>query len=565
MTAAPASALPRTDTIASSSSSTELPLLVDGFETGDDSAWQQAVAQPLHVEVGQGTTKTLTLVGTSPSGAALTFTIDTPPAVGSLGPITPISATEATVDYTAPGSGLDPVEFCFQVDDGIRANVGTVNITRVTVTPPVADDLNAFTDEDLAVTLQLTGSDQELDDLTFRLLSAPANGALGSLTSTGTASAQVLYTPNDDWSGVDSFQFEVDDGNGGTDDAIVQINVQPINDAPVADDAAETTPRGVAVVVTLTASDIEGDSLTFLEETGPSQGTLSAVTPIDGTTAEITYTPPASFTGQDSFTFRTSDPSNAFDLGTVTITVEPATDYTLDTNARGVWFMEEDIDPGGGAAQVDTRLDATAAANHLTTDFDVTLNTTNPPQGSGAADFPNLQGDHLDRHNPNGALAPPFLSNDFPGVADSDYTIGLWALTRTTELLATLMDMNVMRLQIDTDGNIQMSHQSTSGYHLVSSPSALNEDQWYHVAVRFDRSEASGEKLTLFVDGQPVASSSNDPPDLNTTIEQFTIGSDIFGNRELDGLVDEAFVFNRALDDDEIEELYLCGADGSGC
>ncbi|MEM9408320.1 MAG: Ig-like domain-containing protein, partial [Acidobacteriota bacterium] len=87
------------------------------------------------------------------------------------------------------------------------------------MTPPVADDLNAFTDEDLAVTLQLTGSDQELDDLTFRLLSAPANGALGSLTSTGTASAQVLYTPNDDWSGVDAFQFEVDDGNGGTDDA----------------------------------------------------------------------------------------------------------------------------------------------------------------------------------------------------------------------------------------------------------------------------------------------------------------------------------------------------------
>ena len=227
--------------------------------------------------------------------------------------------------------------------------------------------------------------------------------------------------------------------------------------------------------------------------------------------------------------------------------------------------MEEDIAAGGGAAQVDTRLDATAAGNHLTTDFDVTRNTTNPPQGVGAADFPNLQGDHLDRHNPNGALAPPFLSADFPGVADTDYTLGLWVLTRSTALTATLMDEVVIRLQIDTNATVQMRQQSTSGNHFVASSGALSTNQWVHVVIRYDSSATTGEKLALFLNGQLDATSSNDPSNLQTTTQQFTIGSDIFGNRELDGLVDEAFVFNRALGDDEIEEIYLCGADGSGC
>ena len=41
------------------------------------------------------------------------------------------------------------------------------------------------------------------------------------------------YTPDANFNGSDSFTYTVDDGNGGTDTATVNITVTPVNDAPV--------------------------------------------------------------------------------------------------------------------------------------------------------------------------------------------------------------------------------------------------------------------------------------------------------------------------------------------
>ena len=537
----------------------------DGFESGDLGTWIQATAHAQATTVGQGQTRTITLTGTSPNGPPLTFSIVTPPALGSLGPLTPTGPTSASVDYTAPSFALGPDPFVFQVDDGVRPNTATVTVTVVTVTPPVATDQTLFTDEDVALVVTLTATDQEEDPLTFEISSAASPGALTPPAQVGPQSAQTTFTPYPDWNGTDGFQFTVDDGNGGTDTGTVQIHVQPVNDPPVAADTGATTARGVPVTVSLSGSDVEGDTLSFLPETQPAHGTLSAVTPISSTSAEITYTPDVLYSGSDSFDFRVSDPSGDSSLGAVTLTVLPSTDYTQDAAARGVWLLEEDIAAGGGAGQVDTRLDATAAGNHLTTDFDVVLGSTSPPQGLGFADFPGLQGAHLDRHNPNGTLAAPFLSPDFPGVVDSDYTYGGWVLLRTASAVR-LIDMKVMRFEVTAAAELKVSHRDAPGTnHIIVRSDPVSTDQWLHTVVRFDRSAAPGQKLVLFIDGQPAAFSSSSPTTLRTTTEQFSLGSDIFGNGPLDGSMDEVFVFNRPLSDAEIEEIYLCRADGSGC
>lgn len=89
------------------------------------------------------------------------------------------------------------------------------------------------------------------------------------------------------------------------------------NVAPVAVDEMLTTQADIAFAGTLTASDADGDALTFgLGEDG-SLG--SAVVNADGS---FTYTPNAQVTGSDSFTFTVSDGVNPEVTATVSVTIE---------------------------------------------------------------------------------------------------------------------------------------------------------------------------------------------------------------------------------------------------
>ncbi len=88
----------------------------------------------------------------------------------------------------------------------------------------------------------------------------------------------------------------------------------PPNQAPVADDQDLTTPFRTPLGLTLTASDPDGDDLTYAVETPPAHGTLSGAAPT------LTYTPDATFTGQDQLTFSASDGEDT-DTGTVAVTV----------------------------------------------------------------------------------------------------------------------------------------------------------------------------------------------------------------------------------------------------
>ncbi|WP_202941962.1 Ig-like domain-containing protein [Alteromonas macleodii] len=89
------------------------------------------------------------------------------------------------------------------------------------------------------------------------------------------------------------------------------------NVAPVAVDEMLTTQADISIDGTLTATDADGDSLTFgLGE----NGTLgNAEVNTDGS---FTYTPNAQVTGSDSFTFTVSDSVNPEVTATVSVTIE---------------------------------------------------------------------------------------------------------------------------------------------------------------------------------------------------------------------------------------------------
>jgi hypothetical protein len=114
-------------------------------------------------------------------------------------------------------------------DGGLDSNEphSTVSVTAHN-DPPTATDQSVSTNEDTALAVTLSGTDPEGDTLTFSY-SQPAHGSV-----TGLAPG-VTYTPNPDYCGPDSFDFTVDDGNGGTDTGTISITVNCVNDAPVVD------------------------------------------------------------------------------------------------------------------------------------------------------------------------------------------------------------------------------------------------------------------------------------------------------------------------------------------
>jgi cellulose biosynthesis protein BcsQ len=93
-----------------------------------------------------------------------------------------------------------------------------------------------------------------------------------------------------------------------------------VNIPPVAEPGSVTIQEDIATLITLTASDSDGDQLTYHQVTGPSHGTLS------GTGPRMTYTPESNYSGPDSFTFIANDGAVDSNAVTVSVTVEAIND-----------------------------------------------------------------------------------------------------------------------------------------------------------------------------------------------------------------------------------------------
>jgi hypothetical protein len=174
---------------------------------------------------------------------------------------------------------------------------------------PTVSDQQVSTAEDTAIEITLEAADPDQDALQFTV-GIPTGG-----TITGTPPA-LTYTPPPDFAGTDAFTVQVSDGVL-TDNAIIEVTVTPVNDAPVASPQVYFIFGAVPLELELEATDVDGDDLTFEIVTQPEIGTLS------GEGALVTYTPDADFDEQDSFTFRVNDGTVDSDVATIGI-VAPA-------------------------------------------------------------------------------------------------------------------------------------------------------------------------------------------------------------------------------------------------
>ncbi len=355
------------------------------------------MASDININISEDTVATVTLSATDLDNDPLNYTIASFPLHGEL------SGTAPDLIYTPPHNYNGPDSFTYKaIDNGsAESNIATVSITVNPVNDaPVADNKNILTNENTAVDVILTATDPENDPLTYAVVTNPSHGTLSGTPP------NLAYTPAANYSGADSFTYKVTD-NGGAESniATVSITVNPVNDAPVADNKNILTNENTAVDVTLTATDPENDPLTYSVVTNPSHGTIS------GTPPNSIYTPAANYSGADSFTYKAIDNGGAeSNIATVSITVNPVNDAPVADNKNI-------------ATNEDTAAEVTLTATDPENDPLTYAVVTNPSHGTLSGTPPNLA--YTPAANYSGADSITYKAVDNKGAESNIATVSI--------------------------------------------------------------------------------------------------------------------------------------------
>ena len=226
--------------------------------------------------------------------------------------------SDSEIRYTPNTNYNGPDNFSYRIGDGATnsSSVGQVNVDVGSVNDvPVAVDDTISTTENSSVVIDVIANDTDLDEdsLTVSSISQPRNGTVTIADN----ERSVVYVPDAQFSGADSFTYQVVDGNGGSADATVTVQVTDTNGEPIAGDDIASTAQDNAVTISVLGndSDPDGDALTLSIVTNATNG----LAVVQG--AAIVYTPEAGFDGNDALTYRVTDPGGLFATAQVSITV----------------------------------------------------------------------------------------------------------------------------------------------------------------------------------------------------------------------------------------------------
>ncbi len=294
------------------------------------------------------------------------------------------------VRYTPDTSFSGVVTFNYAISDS-SGNTDSASVSIIVTEPtatnvaPVANNDTTSTLFETPVSVNVLNNDTDAngDTLTIVTVSNPSNG---TAAISGNA---ILYTPNAGFNGSDTFNYSISDGNNATNSAIVTITVnsQP-NTAPVANNDSATTNgiRTRQINVLVNDRDADGDTLSITQFTQPANGSVTR------TGSSLNYTPNATFSGTDRFSYTINDGNGASDTATVTITVPAnnAPDAVEDTavlfnnETINVNVLANDTDPDGDVLSV-----LPGSVNAITAGISASLNADGTifvnPQGTVAS------------------------------------------------------------------------------------------------------------------------------------------------------------------------------------
>jgi len=391
-------------------------------------------AAPTALSLHEDTISYFNFTATDAESTPIVYTF-TQPNTGVVAVTTGAEMMSGTHKYTPPADYYgNPGTFTMSASDGVNTtSTSSITIDVISVNDhPIAESQSLGTNEDVALSITLTGHDHPNEDspITFKDVSAPANGILTEHSSFST-NGIITYTPNQDYHGADSFTFKVNDGTNDSVAATITLAVHDINDIPIADPLTLTgnarPAEGGVKSMTLTGTDIENNPLSFHIWSLPDHGTLhsSESAANNGTGAYILYQEVASTVWYkhdssenhvDTFNFKVkeTDTDNLWwstVAGLVTINVIPVNDAPV-ASAQSVTVAED---------STDNVITLTTYASDVDTDDSTLTYTINQPS-HGTLTTTHLVDDKEIEYTPNpdfyGTDVVTFVAND--GSLDSN-------------------------------------------------------------------------------------------------------------------------------------------------
>ncbi len=276
----------------------------------------------------------VTLSASDIDGDDLTYSVSTGTDITAT-----LDGTDLTFSAAADYNGSE--NFTISVTDGelTDSQVLTVTINAVNDAPVAGTGITGETNEGSGISIQLSASDVDGDNLTYTLLSDATNG---SVTIEGQLAT---YTPVDYYNGSDEFTFQVSDGEL-TDSAVVTLQINAVNDAPVLASIEDISfDEDNVYSLVLDAIDYDGDFLSY----DISGGNLISTSIVDGT---LFFSPDDNFYGIESFVITVSD-GELTDIQIVIVSVlsvnDPpiANDFSIDMNedeTTSIILQASDVD-----------------------------------------------------------------------------------------------------------------------------------------------------------------------------------------------------------------------------
>lgn len=188
-------------------------------------------------------------------------------------------------------------------------------------------------------TTALVAQDVDGDTLTYAVAEQAGKGE-----ATVNHLGEVTYTANADATGTDIFVVSATDPSGEFTKKTVSVTIVQPNHAPVFDDteASISVVSGQSQTVILTASDSDGDTLTYAvaEQAGKGIASINQL-------GEVTYMANADVTGADSFVVTVSDISGGSASKTVSVTISAPVSQTTNSNTKDNTSSSEQGSSGG--------------------------------------------------------------------------------------------------------------------------------------------------------------------------------------------------------------------------
>ena len=180
---------------------------------------------------------------------------------------------------------------------------------RIEAIRPSISSGDLIIDEDTAGDFVAVSVDPNGKALSYSVSVQPLHGSVSVLDNVFT------YTPNANYSGLDAFSIVASNDICSSENGIVSVVVNAVNDVLTVDSFTTNLDKNTTVDVELTGVDLDGETFDYVVVDSPVHGELSGTAPL------LTYTPEADFVGVDSFTYKITNTSEESTLGTVTINV----------------------------------------------------------------------------------------------------------------------------------------------------------------------------------------------------------------------------------------------------